>query len=61
MRYRLITVEQDSEGHIEERDRGRLGPTLSKVVRMAQIMNWLPGNISGTGLPIIETRFESVP
>lgn len=57
--YRMFTIESDRQDNRYEISRG-MSESLSCLARKATEREWLPGNVSGTGLTIIETVIESV-
>lgn len=59
MQYRLITIER-AEGFPDYRRCLGHSGDLAVLVSTAKLYGWVPGTVTGTGMTIIETVFESV-
>ncbi len=55
--YTLTTIERDPDGNLETKRKAVSG-SLASLVNLAKRRGWMPGNVSGTGLTIVEVCFE---
>lgn len=62
MMFLVTTIEVDREGLLMTIHRPALArSTLAATVRIINRLGIVPGNISGTGLTIVETQIQSAP